>query len=225
MRINSRRSVQPAVAMLMLAAMAAPVSSQEVKSYASVFGGANYPQNSDLRVELAGPTTILGTMHYKDGGIAGVALGRRWANGNAIEGELACSHDPLDFETLSGVGTLTLDGGVKAYTLMVNGFHFFENESALTPYIGAGAGIASMRVSALAAGSTDRFRDTDVGFAYQAIAGVSYRIGERTDLALEYRYSGTSRASFTDNPGGTGRVTSRLDRTNQTIVLKLSYSF
>ncbi len=205
--------------------MAAPVSSQEVKSYVSVFGGVNYPQNSDLRVVLAGPSTILGAMHYKDGGVAGVTLGRRWANGNAIEGELAYSRDRFDYETLAGVGTLSVDGGVMAYTLMVNGFHFFENESVLTPYLGAGAGIASMRVSALAAGSTDRFRDTDVGFAYQAIAGVSYRIGEQTDLALEYRYSGTSRASFTDNPGGTGSVTSHLDRNNQSIVLKVSHSF
>jgi opacity protein-like surface antigen len=85
--------------------------------------------------------------------------------------------------------------------------------------------LALTQVSALAEGSADRFRDSDIGFSYQAIAGVSYRIGERTDLAIEYRYSGTSRASFTDNPGGTGSVTSHLDRNSQSVLLKMNFAF
>ena len=225
MRIHFCRSVQTAAAMLMLPLMAAPAHSQEVSSYASVFGGVSYAEDSDLRVELTGPFTILGTMHYLDGGIGGVALGRRWANGNAVEGELAFSRDRFDYETLTGIGTLDVDGGIKTYTVMANGFHFFENESAVTPYLGAGVGIALMRVSALAAGTTARFRDDDIGFAYQAIVGISTKIAIQTDLAFEYRYSGTSKASFTDDPDGSGSVTTDIDRNNQSVVLKLSYSF
>ncbi len=225
MRIHSCRSVQTAAAILMLPLMSAPAHSQGVSSYASVFGGVSYAEESDLRVKLTGPITILGTMHYLNGGTGGVALGRRWANGNALEGELAYSRDRFDYENLVGIGTIAVDGDIKTYTLMANGFHFFENESAVTPYVGAGAGIALMRVSALAEGNTARFRDDDIGFAYQAIFGISTRIARQTDLALEYRYSGTSKASFTDDPDGSGSVTTEIDRNNQSVVLKLSYSF
>jgi hypothetical protein len=93
--------------------LTAPAHSQEANAYVSVFGGVNFAENSDLRVELPGPMTILGTMHYLNGHIGGVALGRRWDSGFALEGELAFSRDGLDYETLAGVGTLAIDGGVK----------------------------------------------------------------------------------------------------------------
>ncbi len=218
-------SVQIAAAMFLLPLLTAPAHSQEASSYVSVFGGVSYAEDSDLRVELAGPTTILGTMHYLNGETGGVAVGRRWENGYAVEGELALSRDRFDYETLTGIGALAIDGGIKTYTLMYNGFHYFESDSALTPYVGAGAGIALMRVSALAAGDTARFRDEDIGFAYQAIAGVTYRIGRQTDLAFEYRHSGTSNASFTDDPSGSGSVTTKVDRSRNSVVLKLSYFF
>ncbi len=212
-------------ALLLSPFISSPALSQDATSYVSIFGGVNYAPDSDLRVELTGPVTILGTMYYQSGAIGGLAVGRRWASGYAIEGELALSRDNFDYETLVGVGTLDVDGGIKTLTLMVNGLHHFESGGTLTPYVGAGAGIAVMSVSALATGSTARFRDTDVGFAYQGIVGVSYEIGAQRDIALEFRHSGSSNARFTDDPDGSGSVTTEIDRANNSVLLKMSYSF
>lgn len=214
-------------ALICLPFLASPALSQDVGPYVSIFGGLNLANDSDIRVEVPSGTFFSsGTMYYLDGAIGGVAIGHRWANGTAVEGELAYSRNPFDYETLAAVpGTISLDGEFETITLMANLYHFYENDSAFTPYVGVGAGVAFMEVSSITAGATDRFNGSDIGFAYQAIAGVSYRVMERTDIAFEYRFSGTSTATVSDNLAGTGNVTTHFDRTNQSFMVKLTYSF
>ena len=68
------------------------------------------------------------------------------------------------------------------------GFH----PEGVNPYIGGGVGLARL---------SDE-HDNDLGLIYQASAGVGYRLSERLEIDLEYRYTGASDAEF-DEGGGT----------------------
>src|SRR5439155_12415948 len=74
----------------------------------------------------------------------------------------------------------------------------YPNHSHWTPYVGAGLGVSVAIVDAdtFIAGNSFNFsraraRGADVVFAYQAFAGLRYRLGERMGLSVEYRYLAT----------------------------------
>ena len=83
---------------------------------------------------------------------------------------------------------------------MANLMYDFNAGGTIVPYIGAGAGIAFVRTSALGL-STDTTQ-----FAYQGIVGVGYNIDPMFRVNLDARYYGTT------NPylGGTGYTNNNL---------------
>lgn len=154
----------------LLAAVAAPAFAQSGSwmanngMYVSAKGG--YTQGQDISgVEL-------------DGGWSGTAAvgGKYFGHRMEVEG----IYQESDIDT-SGVG-----GETQFYGAMVNAYHDFENSTAFTPYLGAGAGYGKVRFSDTAAGSADE----DV-FAFQGIAGVGYQLDPCWTLTGEYRYIGT----------------------------------
>lgn len=212
---------------LMVAAVAAasPAQAQDQGIYGSVFGGASFARDSDIDVSVPGPQFISGEMEFDTGWLAGVAGGYGWANGLAVEGEYSFTRNGLDQEHLKNIGTLGVDGEIDTQAVMINGYYRFDTGTGFTPYIGAGAGVGFMKVSALADGSTTRFRANDTQFAYQAIAGLSYAFTPNVRLGVEYRFFGVTEPTFSDNPDGNGTVSTDIKRQNQNVVLKLSYSF
>ena len=223
MRLITRRLLQFAVATF--AASSTPsAQAQEPGYYVSAFGGASFARDADLMVSVPGPFSITGEMQFDTGWLAGIAAGRSW-NWAAIEGEFSFTENGLDRETLTGIGTLGLDGQMRTYAFMVNGYFRLSSQSHFTPYVGVGIGGALIDVEALADGNVDWFRANDVQFAYQGIAGVSYAIGAKNSVGIEYRYFGTSTPSFTDDPSGGGAVTSQLEHQNQNLLLRLTHTF
>ena len=83
---------------------------------------------------------------------------------------------------------------------MANLLYDFNAGGTIVPYIGAGAGIAFVRTSAL-----NTSNDT-TQFAYQAIVGVGYNIDPMFRVNVDARYYGTT------NPylGGTGYTNNNL---------------
>ncbi|RYC33777.1 porin family protein [Lichenibacterium minor] len=95
---------------------------------------------------------------------------------------------------------------VQRFDGLVNGYVDLGTYAGLTPYVGAGAGIAgtvadgSIRINgnALASGVIDPRTGTtvtsgiptrtDYGFAWAAMAGVSYAVGSHALLDIGYRY-------------------------------------
>jgi outer membrane protein OmpA-like peptidoglycan-associated protein len=75
-------------------------------------------------------------------------------------------------------------------TALVNLSYDFMPTSVITPYIGAGAGIAFIDSNS-SLGSTQ--------FAYDAFLGVRYQVSNQLSLALEGRYLGTTNPSVTFN--------------------------
>ena len=219
-----RRLVQVCLTII-VAAVAVPAAAQDGSFYGSVFGGVSFARDSDIAVRVPGPQRISGEMEFDTGWLAGVAGGYGWANGFAVEGEYSFTRNGLDQEHLNNIGTIGVDGEIDTQAVMINGYYRFDTGTGFTPYIGAGAGVGFMKVSALADGNTTRFRANDTQFAYQAIAGLSYAFTSNVRLGVEYRFFGVTEPTFSDNPDGNGSVSTDIKRQNQNVLMKLSYSF
>ena len=79
-----------------------------------------------------------------------------------------------------------INGKVGQLTAMVNLLYDFMPTSVITPYVGAGAGIAFVDSNS-AFGSTQ--------FAYQGMVGVAYNVSEQLRFMVEGRYVGTTNPS------------------------------
>jgi OOP family OmpA-OmpF porin len=79
-----------------------------------------------------------------------------------------------------------INGKVGQLNVMANLLYDFMPTSVITPYIGAGAGIAFVDSNA-SLGSTQ--------FAYQAMLGVAYNVNEQLRFGIEARYLGTTNPS------------------------------
>jgi OOP family OmpA-OmpF porin len=85
--------------------------------------------------------------------------------------------------TSANVPGTAINGKVGQLNAMVNLLYDFMPTSVITPYIGAGAGIAFIDSNS-SLGSTQ--------FAYQAILGVAYNVDESLRFMIEGRYMGTT---------------------------------
>ena len=90
-----------------------------------------------------------------------------------------------------GAGPFNAFGAAKDDTaIMANVLYDFNAGGTIVPYIGAGAGVAFVRSSALG------FSSDTTQFAYQAILGVGYNIDTMFRVNLDARYYGTTSPSF-----------------------------
>lgn len=130
------------------------------------------------------------------------ALGYRFGQGLRAEFEVGLRRNEFDdvsaaasvFGTTLAAGQ-AIDGDLTVISWMVNGFYEFPNRTPWMPYLGLGAGGASVAVESSAL-ATD---DSDQVLAYQGMAGVSYRISENVWARAGYRFFATGDATF----GGT----------------------
>ena len=79
-----------------------------------------------------------------------------------------------------------INGKVGQLNVMANLLYDFMPTSVITPYIGAGAGVAFVDSNS-ALGSTQ--------FAYQGMLGVAYNVNEQLRFMIEGRYVGTTNPS------------------------------
>jgi outer membrane protein OmpA-like peptidoglycan-associated protein len=77
--------------------------------------------------------------------------------------------------------------------VMANILYDFNAGGTIVPYIGAGAGIAFVKSSALG------FTTDSTQFAYQAILGVGYNIDPMFRINLDARYHGTTNPNLVGN--------------------------
>lgn len=95
------------------------------------------------------------------------------------------------------------DGNVNTTTYMANGYYDFKLGNGFTPYLGAGLGLATVKLSDMRNESWHHsYGDSDTVFAYQFMIGASYALDKNWALDLSYRYVGTANSS-SDNGWGT----------------------
>jgi opacity protein-like surface antigen len=85
----------------------------------------------------------------------------------------------------------SLSGEVMTSSLMLNIFYEFLPRSLVSPFVGAGIGIANV------IGDIDYYDDeNDTVFAYQLAAGVAFALNQNLKLDLQYRFFATEDPDF-----------------------------
>ena len=185
-------------ALLCLLTFASPALAEGF--YLGVHGGAVFLPDADTSVDNTGVPTIDAELERDAGWLAGVAAGYAWSNGLALEAELTYRRNGLDNIALLGMD-LDLDGDQESAAALANAYYRLNNASNWTPYAGLGIGVARVTLDADAEnGGT--FKDSETGFAYQAMAGVDYALTPQLDLGIEYRYFATEELELSDTQAG-----------------------
>ena len=148
-----------------------------------------------------------------EGGWAGfVRYGWRFNEMFRLEGEIG--YRSGNVEAIAGT-TLAGEVDANATSLMANAiFDFGSRNARVRPFVGLGAGMAKVEFD----DGTDEIDDSS--FAWQALAGLAWSMGPRTNLDVTYRYFNAGDIAFDD-----GVTALEGDYSDHSITVGLRYSF
>lgn len=126
-----------------------------------------------------------------------------------LEGELSYREhdlDQVDVKTITiagviftAVGAADLGGDTSSFGFMANGYYDFDTGSKWVPFAMAGIGGARISLDVQSVGGIAvTYDESDTVFAYQAGAGIGYKVTPATTLNLSYRFFGTTDPTFDD---------------------------
>jgi len=110
-------------------------------------------------------------------------------------------------QTNVGVPNTALGNQVGQLAFMVNGLYDFMADSRITPYVGAGLGVALVDGNAPL---------SSTAFAYQGIVGVGYKATDNLRINLDGRYYGTTNPTVNN---------AQWTNNNLSVMLGLTYKF
>ncbi len=191
--------------------------------YVSGFVGVGFTDDADFSGIVTPPggpqrvaTDFDEGVHF--GGAIGLKL-ENWGNESftpRIELELSYLESDADTIDFSGNGVgleNNVDGDISRLLVMANALVDFNTDSAITPYLGVGIGVAFSDTDIVYGGAPGaappiRFGDSETDFAAQAIIGASYEVSDTTSIFIDGRYSRIFDVSGDRfNPGGlTGNI-------------------
>ena len=173
-----KKALLAAAALVMVPMASQAQSLQYPGFFAGVEAGGNYMFQTGVNGGVAGGSQIYPTIGYSFGGMVGYDfVGPRIA----LEGLYNNSKS-----TVSGGGVQAFGATKDEIAAMANIYYDFNAGGTWVPYIGAGAGIAFEKASALG------LQDNTTAFAYQGIVGMGYNIDPTWRVNLEGRYFGTT---------------------------------
>lgn len=149
--------------------------------------GGNITEDIELK-EFFGPVTPGSKVKLDPGFRAGVAGGYQVFDWFAAEAELGLFENTINSITDA---TRIHDARFANLPLLFNAKLQYPNRTGLTPYLGAGLGFseAIFDVDNITIGGTTLSgSDNTTVFAYQAFAGLRYRLNDRMGLSVAYRY-------------------------------------
>jgi len=186
--------------------------------------GGELTQDIELK-EFFGPVASGSKVKLDPGLRAGVTGGYQVTDWFAGEAELGFMGNNI--ESITGA-TRVHNATFANIPLLFNVKLQYPNHSGFTPYAGAGVGFSEtiFDVDQVTIGGVSLTgSDADAVFAYQAFAGVRYRLNDQMGLAVEYRYfvaeSPTWHADVTFN---TASDSMRFGR-SQTHAISLAFDF
>ncbi len=184
--------------------------------YAALGGGLGFETDSDATV--AGVTNRL---EFDPGFTLSGSAGYGFEN--QLRPEFEISYRKNKVSKVTGTGAGAKSGHYDAIGFLGNLFYDFDTHTGLTPYLGAGAGVALVQAEnagTIVGGTTLDSQETT--FAYQAIGGLAYEITERLDITADYRYFATLEPEFSTK---TGLSSSDATYGNHTFMMGLRYIF
>ncbi len=105
-----------------------------------------------------------------------------------VEAEIGYGSVGYDSLTVSGV-KFDVSGDADLYTGTVNAFYDFDTGTAITPYIGAGAGVASMESSNIGVAGITFQGDDSTDAMVLGEVGLKYAVTENVSVGIAYRYN------------------------------------
>lgn len=165
--------------------------------YLSFGGGLDFPDDLSGRTAAGNAATT----ELDDGYFIAMAFGRTF--GRNVRAELELSYRLSDYgDSVSGGARVGGNGEQTVTGLLVNGYYDLDLGLPLTPFIGAGAGVAFIGGDDVAIGNSTLPGRDSTEFAYQGIVGVSYAIGNRWHIVVDGRYMGTGDDDVSSLSGG-----------------------
>jgi opacity protein-like surface antigen len=182
-------------------------AAQENGFYAKADAGGQLVQDIKLRDFFGLPLVPDSEVKLDPGVRLGLAGGYQFCPWFDLEAELGFYENRIDSVTAE---TRLHDSWYGNVPLLVNAKLQYPNRSPITPYIGAGAGFSETfldigRLSIMdAQGGVTSLHgsDSDAVFAWQAIAGLRYRLNDQMGISLEYRYFWADSPSWHADLGG-----------------------
>lgn len=174
-------------------------------NYFVLRGGLAMPQDMDINASGGGSGS---TMSFENGYTVSVAYGRRilpWLRGEIEIGWNAMDADKLQLHNRK---TEIDDNGKDEHLYgMLNALADWRNDSAFTPYIGLGVGVANATLEntfVWPGNGNQVSRDSsDTAFAWQFMLGVLWDINSSWGMELRGRYFGSDDRIHDNHAAGT----------------------
>jgi opacity protein-like surface antigen len=186
------RATRAVIAAAFIVLCAVPALAQTSRLYMAGYLGLNMAHDRDFddsaNIPNGGSLTFNNTPSF-----AG-ALGLRLSDNIRVEGEVSYSNPGISHADFNNGTTSTAVGGqVKTWLALLNLYYDFGKWHEVQPFVSAGIGLANHRASI--DGLTDA-SGTSTGFAWQAGAGLKYRVSPGMAFTGNYRYVGASDAKI-----------------------------
>ena len=175
----------------------------------------------------------LGNTHLIEGGL-GCGMGSRGFRAEMVLGMRGDRKFNGDVDIVVGPGPVDppIHTHLKTYTMMFNAYKDLGKYGNVTPYLGAGVGVAYHIVDeTYFTGNpnlTNRIEgNRDIAFAWSLMAGIGYQLSDRAILDVGYRYLdlGEAETGRVDNAGFVNPRVELDDLASHEIKVGLRYHF
>lgn len=179
--------------------------------YVGVKGGYEYKDKPSSGVSATSQNATNEKWSDKNGYTIGGAVGYNFAgSGLPVRAEAEyLYHNQFKYFSKNGTGATStgeFTSKIDIHTVFANFYYDFKTDTAFTPYVGAGLGVAfvNQKVSSTFAGWTPSAHDGDydaTNFAWNVGAGVGYSLTDNIIVDLGYRYTNFGDAKAVSNGG------------------------
>lgn len=190
-------------------ALATPALARDKQWYVGFDGGVMIVEDIDFEFDTGVGSVLADTKTgYDFGATVGYDFGSFRLEAEASVREAEIKNLTVDsvglvsgpiIPPLSAAGSYPAHGSAGALSFMVNGMFDFGDDDGLQGFVGAGAGIARVKldgtINTMGPGAFD---DSDSGFAWQALAGIRAPISKNWDAGLKYRYFNAPKVDIVD---------------------------
>ena len=188
--MSTRISVVVGACLLVAAAL--PIATAQAQTfYLGGEGGWSVLENQ--RDHVTGAPSA--HARFDSGFAAGARAGYEWGPWRFEEEYIYHSND-LNGLRIGGTSLPAVHGSRESHAIMTNVLYDFKYGWPVVPHIGDGIGAVDIIDHATSPGLAVALNDNDWQFGYQAIAGLRYNLSPNLAFDLDYRYLGTTDATF-----------------------------